>query len=48
MWHYRSRQAVSVLTSCAFILCRKEVRRMEYIIITLVLILLLILAIKKD
>ena len=48
MWHYRSRQAVSVLTSCAFILYREEVGPMEYIIITLVLILLLILAIKKD
>ena len=48
MRHYRSRQAVSVLASCAFILCREEVRRMEYIIITLVVILLLIIAIKKD
>ncbi len=48
MWHYRARLAVSALASCAFLLYREEARPMEYIIITLAVILLLILAIKKD
>lgn len=49
IWYYRFRQAVSVLSSCAHVFAQEGGGAdVEYIIITLVVILLLIEAIKKD